>query len=100
MRVIEAPPAEREAVYQTIRDSLRESQSVFPVDPEFEEQYMTWLRSLVAIIESGEGRDRIKRVSSARQMALRAGVLYPSTPLREQREPVMPVTETRRGNWC
>ncbi len=26
-------------------------------------------------------------------MALRAGVLYPSTPLREQREPVMPVTE-------
>jgi hypothetical protein len=55
MRVIEAPPAEREAVYQTIRDSLRESQSVFPVDPEFEEQYMTWLRSLVAIIESGGG---------------------------------------------
>jgi hypothetical protein len=26
-------------------------------------------------------------------MALRADVLYPSTPLREQREPVMPVTE-------
>jgi hypothetical protein len=26
-------------------------------------------------------------------MALRAAALYPSTPLREQREPVMPVTE-------
>jgi hypothetical protein len=26
-------------------------------------------------------------------MALRAAVLYPSTPLREQRAPVMPVTE-------
>ena len=32
-------------------------------------------------------------ILSARQMALRTAVLYPSTPLREQRGPVMPVTE-------
>jgi hypothetical protein len=44
---------------------------------------------IIAGVNDCLGRD----ILSVRQMALRAAVLYPSTPLREQRGPVMPVTE-------
>jgi hypothetical protein len=44
---------------------------------------------IIAGVNDCLGRD----ILSVRQMALRAAVLYLSTPLREQRGPVMPVTE-------
>jgi division protein CdvB (Snf7/Vps24/ESCRT-III family) len=55
MKVLEAPASEREAVYETMRQSLKDAAGVAPVDKGFEEQYMTWLRALVRIIESGGG---------------------------------------------
>jgi hypothetical protein len=55
MRVLEAPESERDAVYEIMRQSLKNSAREIPVDPGFEEQYMIWLRALVRIIESGGG---------------------------------------------
>jgi hypothetical protein len=55
MRVLEEPESEREAVYEILRQSLKETASVVPADPGFEEQYMIWLRALVRSIESGGG---------------------------------------------
>jgi hypothetical protein len=55
MEVLEAPESEREAVYDTMRQSLKDAAELAPVDKGFEEQYMIWLRALVRIIESGGG---------------------------------------------
>jgi hypothetical protein len=55
MKVLETPPSEREAVYEIMRQSWKEAVAEIPVDEGFEEQYMTWLRALVRIIESGGG---------------------------------------------
>jgi len=55
MKVLEAPPSEREAVYEIMRQSWKETVAEIPVDEGFEEQYMTWLRALVRIIEQGGG---------------------------------------------
>ena len=55
MKVVEAPTSEREAIYESMRQSLKETQQAIPVDDGFLEQYMTWLRALVSIIERGGG---------------------------------------------
>jgi hypothetical protein len=55
MKVLETPESEREAVYEILRQSLKETAQSVPVDPAFEEQYMIWLRALVRIIERGGG---------------------------------------------
>ena len=58
MKVLEAPIWEREDVYESMRRSLKETQRTIPVDDEFVEQYITWLRALVSIIERGGGTRR------------------------------------------
>jgi hypothetical protein len=55
MKVLETPELEREAVYEILHQSLKETAKSVPVDPGFEEQYMIWLRALVQIIEHGGG---------------------------------------------
>jgi hypothetical protein len=55
MNILDTPESEREAVYEIMRQSLKETAAVVPVDEGFEEQYMIWLRALVSIIESGGG---------------------------------------------
>jgi hypothetical protein len=55
MKVLEAPISEREDIYESMRQSLKETQRTIPVDDGFVEQYMTWLRALVSIIERGGG---------------------------------------------
>jgi hypothetical protein len=55
MKILETPESEREAVYEIMRQSLRETAAVVPMDEGFEDQYMTWLRALVSIIEHGGG---------------------------------------------
>ena len=55
MKVLETPESEREAVYEILRQSLKQTTHIVPVDPGFEEQYMSWLRALVRMIEGGGG---------------------------------------------
>jgi hypothetical protein len=53
---------EREAVYEIMREGLRHAATIVPVPSDMEDQYMTWLRALVDIIErsgGGPGRERI-----------------------------------------
>jgi hypothetical protein len=45
-----------------MREGLRHAATIVPVPPDMEDQYMTWLRALVDIIErsgGGPGRQRI-----------------------------------------
>jgi hypothetical protein len=53
MKIVEAPTSEREAIYESMRQSLKETKQTIPVDDGFLEQYMSWLRALVSIIERG-----------------------------------------------
>jgi hypothetical protein len=55
MKVIEAPTSEREAVYELMEESLVETAQELRMDDGLREQYMTWLRAMVSIIESGGG---------------------------------------------
>ena len=55
MRVIETPNSEREAVYKIMEESLLETSQEIQMTEDFREQYMTWLRAMVSIIESGGG---------------------------------------------
>jgi hypothetical protein len=55
MKVIETPKSEREAVYKIMEESLEETAKEVEVSEDFREQYMTWLRAMVRIIESGGG---------------------------------------------
>jgi hypothetical protein len=55
MKVLEAPESEREAIYEIMRQSLKDTQGTIRLDEGFEEEYMTWLRALVATIEHGGG---------------------------------------------
>ena len=59
LKVLESPKSEREAVYEIMRESLSETRGDLKLgDKEmdgFEENYMTWLRALVDMIEHGGG---------------------------------------------
>jgi len=59
MQVLEAPRSEREAVYEIVRESLSETRRELNLaDTEmadFEENFMSWLRALVSIIERSGG---------------------------------------------
>jgi hypothetical protein len=55
MKVIETPKSEREAVYKIMEESLVETSEEIQMSEGFREQYMTWLRAMVSIIESGGG---------------------------------------------
>jgi transcription elongation GreA/GreB family factor len=58
MKVIEAPISEREAVYELMEESLVETAQELQMEDDFRKQYMTWLRAMVSIIESGGGTQR------------------------------------------
>jgi hypothetical protein len=57
LKVLDSPKSEREAVYERMRESLSETRRDLNLgDKEmfgFEENYMTWLRALVDMIERG-----------------------------------------------
>jgi hypothetical protein len=55
MKIVEAPTSEREGMYASMRESLKKTKQAIPVDNGFLEQYMTWLRALVSMIERGGG---------------------------------------------
>jgi hypothetical protein len=58
-KVLAAPVADREAIYEIIRQSLAETRHTLNVDDEtaadWERNYMTWLRALVSMIERSGG---------------------------------------------
>ena len=55
LKVIETPKSEREAVYKIMEESLEETAKEVEVTEGFQEHYMTLLRAMVSIIESGGG---------------------------------------------
>jgi hypothetical protein len=59
LQVLESPRSEREAVYEVMRASLADARRALNLGdkemPDFEENYMTWLRALVAMIERSGG---------------------------------------------
>jgi hypothetical protein len=55
LKVIETPKSEREAVYKIMEESLEETAKEVEVTEGFQEQYITLLRAMVSIIESGGG---------------------------------------------
>jgi hypothetical protein len=55
LKVLETPPAEREEVYEIMRQSWSETATDVLVPPDLADQYMIWLRALVDMIERGGG---------------------------------------------
>jgi hypothetical protein len=59
LKVLESPKSEREVVYEIMRESLSETRRDLNLgDKEmcgFEENYITWLRALVDMLERGGG---------------------------------------------
>ena len=96
MKVLEAPLSERDAIYKVISESVEETSRTIAVGEEFEEQYMTWLRARVSMIERGGVRAEPHRVMPRAYITLAE---HPTKMVRLARTKCERRGSTARQRW-